>query len=862
MVGNHTPIRTTHDRWMLTAFVMIVVWVTIDTWQPDAPRRTSTPRLVGRPSHQLALANSLAADSPPRYRWMQLPAQLSVQQASAKVQPTVDPLLVSQFPVAEDPLVRQLLKDPTFLQVVESPSDHLAARELPAEPRFSLESLDPSLRPWFSKLQSLDGGHPAWSLLGPPHVQGWYAASQSALHQWFRAGDPMQQAIASQRYASPPSLLYGPMLTRPGERLAMLPRSQTTRELADRQQGWEERVLLAMRPLLESSYDHAEREPMVAEPTSLVAMLRQLAVVPECQEWALESLQWIDMLATGELPACVTEADVIDRLACLSDQAGRMAETTDAPGLATRLRRTRYAMWRRIALWHVVADLKTPPVGRVALANASMARYSGHAAPVSLHTPVKLDQLLSEVEQYESAPTEANGRVLAVRMAQLSQSGSAGRQQLAETMADQYRNANARIAIGKELVNRLLPPSEPRTEPVRDRILGTPVSGRATTQSETSVTLLPDPQAWRLGLEVMGHADSQTIAFERTVRVRTNGTTNFAARQQVVIDPQGLRFGRVVSDANSVSRFVNARSSYDVLPIIGGVVRSKAAGAFSERRGRAQREVSMKARDRVEQEMSTTVHTAADRALREWKSRVTDPLADGGVSIEPVEMRTTEQRLIARARLLHGTSLTSHSPRPRAPSDSLASVQLHQSALTNLVGALNLAGERLTAEQFTARLQRFAPKLSGEKLDDDARETVIEFADQTPVTFELTDGKLHLAWRVRELVVRGRSIRDFTVHLYYTPQADGLVARFEHSAGPYLEGSMRNSQRIRLQTIFGKVFPEDSNLAVGTKFADDPRLAGLMITQLVVDDGWLAVALGPATPKRTAQIDRYAPLWR
>ncbi|WP_425395480.1 hypothetical protein [Aeoliella sp.] len=856
MVGNHTPTRRIPIRWMLTAFVLVVVWATLNTWRPNSPRTAAGPPQVARPSHQLAFAGALTVAGPPKCRWLQLPPQPLVEQA-AKSQPAGSPQIV----LVDDPLVRQMLQDPTFVRVIESESEPLVDREWPAEPRYSLDSLDPALRPWFSKLQQVDGGHPAWLLFAPSHAQSWRAGSRSLLEQWRQGNRSALHSAASPRYASPPSLLNGPMLTSPHDRLAMIPQSQTTRDLAAHQRGWDERVLLAMRPLLESGYENAEPQALVPEPTSLVAMLRQLAVEPECREWALESLRWIDALATGELPGFVTEGDVLERLAWLSQQAERMAEQTDDPAMATRLRRARYAMWRRIAIWHVASELTRPPVGRIALAGTAPPR-SGHAAQVSLYTPVQLDQLLNEVEQYESSPSADSSRLLAVRMAQLSQSGSAGRQQLAETLSDQYRNANARVAISKDLVNRFLTPEEPRVEPVRDRIMGTPVSGQATTQSETSVTLLPDPNAWRLGLEVRGHANSQTIAFERTVRVRTVGTTNFAARQQVVINPQGMHLGRVVADANSASRFINARSDYDILPLVGGVIRSKARDAFSDRRGRAQKEVSQKASQRVEQQMSTTVQTAADRAMEQWKNRVINPLATGGVTIEPVEMRTTDKRLIARARVVHGQALTSHSPRPRAPSDSLASVQLHQSGLTNLVAALNLAGERLTAEQFAQRVRKFAPNMSTDKMDDDARETIIEFADETPVTFELADGKLHIAWQVNELVVRGRSNRDFTVHLYYVPVADGLVARFEHQAGPYLEGSMRNSQRMRLQTIFGKVFPDDGFVAVGTKYADDPRLSGLMITQLVIDDGWLGVALGPATENRSAQLDRYAPLWR
>jgi hypothetical protein len=36
----------------------------------------------------------------------------------------------------------------------------------------------------------------------------------------------------------------------------------------------------------------------------------------------------------------------------------------------------------------------------------------------------------------------------------------------------------------------------------------------------------------------------------------------------------------------------------------------------------------------------------------------------------------------------------------------------------------------------------------------------------------------------------------------------------------------------------------------------DPRLAGLMITQLVLEDGWMGLAVGPASSARVAERSR------
>jgi hypothetical protein len=847
MAGNHVRTRPNLHRTIHMGFVAMVVYSTFLSWQPP----TRTLRLASVPptrlSHQLAL---LEAGMPPSHAWVHLTphfhnANTGENSAWVKLESETAELFEAQLNAMLMPGAdRQLTNRKSVAWLLEpAKADANALNQL-------------------AFLRKLNPSHPAWLLVGGQGQAAWSRLPNATLEHFRSESSTTATVESAQRFASPPSLLYGPGLTSADERLAMIPRSQPKTELKTLVAPWDQQVVNAMRPWLAEGLQSALDRPTFAEPNSLVALLKELALDPACTQWATVSLSHVELLTHPQANSPFTITDNLERLANLSEEAEQLAAESEDPALATKLRRARYAMWRRVEIWHAVANLASPAADRIALVEFPMSGHRLRVSQVSLHSQVAVDQLLREVEQYESNPTVANNELLTIRLAQLSQSGSAGRQELAGTLSDQYKNANARIALTDDLVNRFLPRGQSKVEPVSDRILGTPVSGQATTETSASVTLLPDPNAWRLGLEITGNAQSQTVAFERTVRVRTVGSTNFAARQQLVINPQGMHLGRVVADANSLSRFVNARSEYDAVPLLGGIIRGKAADGFAERRGRAQNQVSAKAEDRVQQEVTRTTREAVDRATQEWQSRVVMPLAMGGVSIEPVEMLTTEERLVARVRVAHGDGLTSLTPRPQAPSDSLASAQLHQSAFTNLVSGMNLAGEHFTAEDFAAHIRQFAPHLPVQELDADSREAEIEFAEGTPITFELVDGKMHVAMQVKELVVRGRANRDFTVHLYYAPKADGLVARFEYQAGPYLEGKMSNGQRMRLQTIFGKVFPNDGYVAVGGEYSSDARLRGLMITQMVIDDGWLSVAIGPEAADRTAQTDRYAPVWK
>lgn len=843
---------------MLLALAVVVSWITIDAWRP--PRQ---PRYRCQAEGQLSrLRDQLVngdLDGPATYRWLQGPAVVSGEVLEPEPTTWVEPprlaagdpppSLYTYRPAASSEAIRLLVDDcclPSPPPLALSPPEAL------------LVATKPGALPFAAALDRVDWSHPAWQLVAPPD---WQHAPLAGYNAWQRCF-PRRPAAPVRRYASPPTLLSAPLLTDASQRLAMLHReSPHTARIALRQ-SLHSRIMDMARPLMAAGLDHAVETSLLAEPTSLVELLEGLKREPECHRWASATLATLREVLEGGQYACGSSSVPLEQLAHLSLEAERLAGTVADPGLATRLRRARYAIWRRVEVWHAVGAVVSPPLDQIALAGGEASGQGRLNRRIDLQGPIAIDDMLATVEQYESQPSRATGSAVDWRLAQLADSPQASRRDLAHTLSAHYRNANVRVVITDDLLNRFLPESRTHVEPIHDRVLGTPVTGRATSQSAATVTLVPDAEAWRLGLQLTGHANSQVVAFERTVRVRTVGTTSFAARQQLVIDGAGVRTGPVTAQADSSSRFVSARSQYDIVPLLGGVIRTKAASAFANRRYRAEDEVAAKTEARVKQEMDRALRAASGRALGVWQGRVIAPLALGGVTIEPVEMTTTRDRLIARGRVLSGQSITSVTPRPRAPSDSLASLQLHQSALTNLASSLQLAGNRLTGAEFAARLQRFAPEAEVRELDDDAREAEIEFASTDPVAFELADGQLHVVYTIRELQVRGRTNSDFKVHVYYTPRADGVVARFDHHRGPYLEGDMRNSQRMRLQTIFGKVFPPGGQLVMGQRYADDPRLANLMITQLVIDDGWLAAALGPAAPERSAQLDRYAPVWR
>ena len=56
----------------------------------------------------------------------------------------------------------------------------------------------------------------------------------------------------------------------------------------------------------------------------------------------------------------------------------------------------------------------------------------------------------------------------------------------------------------------------------------------------------------------------------------------------------------------------------------------------------------------------------------------------------------------------------------------------------------------------------------------------------------------------------------------------------------------KGQPEVKLRAIFAKVMPRDRKLdLVPALVAENPHLADLCLTQCVIDDGWIGIALGP-----------------
>lgn len=463
--------------------------------------------------------------------------------------------------------------------------------------------------------------------------------------------------------------------------------------------------------------------------------------------------------------------------------------------------------------------------------------------------PVVDDQLLERLERFEQSGLPSDAAQLAADLRHLRW-GKTDRQALAAKLAEHYENANLRIAVSGRLVNRLLDQPALREEPVRDTIFGADVRGRSVTLADVEARLIPDPQRLRIGLEASGLVASDTAAQSGPARVYSEGASSFLVRKLLVVGPTGLTVWPAVANAENYYQGVKGvETDLDILPLIGSLARNLARSEHDDLRPAARRVVEQKLTARARAQFDEQVDPRLQQARQRYAEMVGARLDRLGLQVQTVALETTAQRLVARLRLAGEDQLGSHTPRPQAPSDSLLSVQLHESAINNALAQLGLDGRTFTLPELRAALaaklgRQAAPP---EELPEHVR---IRFADRDAARVEVVDGRVDLVLAVAELTQREQHWRRFAVRARFHPQTEGRLPKLVRESGIYLEGeSLRGKPQILLRTIFTKVLAKARSIPlVDDRLAADRRLDTLTLAQWVVHDGWLGLAFAERRP--------------
>ncbi len=470
--------------------------------------------------------------------------------------------------------------------------------------------------------------------------------------------------------------------------------------------------------------------------------------------------------------------------------------------------------------------------------------------------PIDYRQLLSDLELLEQDPINRVRYSLASSVQVLRLADEKNQQAVAGALNDHYRNANIRLAIAGSLIERFLPEESYQTRPVQQRILGANTSGDSVVRTEMGLKLIPDENAWHVTLGVQGDLTSATRSSKGPAVFHNSSQAQISSQRTVRMDTLGFKVAANATDVESQQHLRGMSTDFDGLPIIGDFLRLVIREQFNQQRGPAKRIMQRLIAEEADQEFDKQLQEKLNKAQVELQRRLIGPLDALNLNPMVVAMSTTEDRLMIRYRVANQAQMASHTARPRAPSDSLLSMQVHQSAVNNMIAQLGLSDRTWNLVELGEKVARLLGKQDWQAPEDLPKDVLIRFAPSRPISVEMVENQLVLTLRISELSQGTNKIERFIVRSNYVPVADGLKAGLGRDGVVSIDGprlSMRD--RLPLRAIFAKVFVAQPEIPlISDSLVADPRAEGLAVTQIEVRDGWLAIAVAEGTSPLAAEV--------
>ena len=475
-----------------------------------------------------------------------------------------------------------------------------------------------------------------------------------------------------------------------------------------------------------------------------------------------------------------------------------------------------------------------------------------------------LDRLRHELRNWAVEPIDASAMLYTLERFEAARSGALAQQvsefrdalgwhpavpaaSLRQNLDAHYRNANIRLAISGQLINDLLPVLRPLQEKVRDNILGAEVLGQNRTWTDLKVRLIEDDRNIRLRFEAAGQTRSRTVSMVGPIRFFSAGQSQFQAGKDLMITRDGIYVQRATAAADGQAKLLDVETDYDAVPLLGWLLRQVAIDEHDERRGVVRNEFSQRVSRAASWRLEDTVNRQLLGAEQKVDQKVLEPLRRLKLDPQALEMRTTAERIVLRSRIAGATQLAAYTPRPQAVQDAVLSLQVHESAANNLLQQLHLEGKRIDVPELMVCLSQ---KLHIERADiheDLPEDASVRLGYDRPIEVEFDADRVLFTFRIAELSTGKKTWHNFIVRGRYRADVTRLSVDLSREGGiELISDDLGIRDQVALRGIFTKVMTRNHRLnLLRDRFAQDQRLANLVVSQFQVRDGWIGVSISP-----------------
>ena len=479
----------------------------------------------------------------------------------------------------------------------------------------------------------------------------------------------------------------------------------------------------------------------------------------------------------------------------------------------------------------------------------------------------QLGQFLVDLEKYESKSSSSATAKLTSHYQNFYWNRESEIHELAGLINDHYRRSNVQVELSQALINRLIPASTTNHEPVRDRILGAKVLGQMQITNRIEVQLVPDNEHLSFRFKYDGRVLSRTRAHARGFTFNNLGSGLVNASKIIAVGENGIVKTKTNVGAKSRDQLVEIEGQMDNVPVIGGLAKRLAHQQHQSKRPQTQQIVENKMRNEFRSRIDSELETNIKKANQWFQTRLLEPLHRMELEPKVIQLKTTPQMAQVSYRLSGIDQIGANSPRPAVESNSLASFQLHSTAVNNIINRIQIKGTRFTPQEFMDHigglLGRDDLKIPGEQDRDDVS---FEFASRDPVMLNFEDGFLFLNLRIKRLQVgKNHRWKNLIISARYSAKAMGqrLYLGFDDDFGLRVSGRLRLADQLAVRTVFSALFKPDFQFDIlPPALANLPATQGMGITQLLLSQGWLTVSLNqlPAYNKISDQMRDRQPL--
>ena len=499
-------------------------------------------------------------------------------------------------------------------------------------------------------------------------------------------------------------------------------------------------------------------------------------------------------------------------------------------------------------------------------------RVSGGPSATDIYT-ARVESIAQSIEKHILDPTNDTAAKLIRELRWLESTG------LMPDLASKIKSLNAKpnfyAALHGDVITRLLQDRITDTQGINRMFEGSRVTGTADTIADVRAQLVPSRTGIILDVLLDGTTVTNSVAQQRRVFVRTQGTTSIHGGTRIFFGLDGVQATAASVSANTRQQVcnicINRRCTCG-----NRLIRRVASRRAEKTRPKAECTQTQEAEQTIRNRINNQTQQLVGRAnsqMQQAFSRLNLPEK----YLPELGLRSTNQKVLSQGRLTVGNYLAAVSDPPDVGAESDVAIQVHQSAINNVLADV-FGGLRLDNDGLVELLKENnlpvpdelrngprKPAADEQESDDDNEEKTnpywsITFDELQPATVTFTGGKIRISIRGRKFeqgdqqvnepieISANYRLRKNALRQLEAKRIGDLDVQFVRSPGRLSTRQLAYKTAIkkRMERLFQRRLSLD-DLPAPNSNAQISRALG-MLRSVLVDHvestrGWLALAL-------------------